>query len=503
MTSPTGNVHLDSISWGGWQWIPGGGNPGDPVTLNVFFDDDYSTWTAGEKASYLAAFDAWASVTNITVNVVADEASANFIAHTLSDAQMTTLAGPGVFGFHETPDTAVGGQVHGYFNYQGYSWPESGWVYDEGGLAVGGWGHYTMMHELGHGLGFAHPHDTGGGSNIMPGVSSSSDTGTNDQNQGVFSVMSYNAGWVNGQQALDDGIADYGYNSGLGAFDIALAQYYYGANTTQNTGNDTYIIPEMGGWLSIWDAGGNDTVRYNGSADAVINLNSATLDGSATGGGFLSYLMDGASDNYYGGYTIAADFTDALADVDGETGVIIENAFGGSGNDLITGNAVNNRLIGRNGGDSIKGLDGNDTLNGGNGLDTLNGGNGDDILIGAGDKDILIGGNGTDRLKGGDGNDVLNGGAGDKDKMWGEAGIDAFVFRNGYGKDIVMDMTDDEDIIRLDDNLWEGTMTVQEVLDEYARDNGNHVILNFGDGDILVIRNIDNVNDLVDDIVII
>lgn len=67
----------------------------------------------------------------------------------------------------------------------------------------------------------------------------------------------------------------------------------------------------------------------------------------------------------------------------------IENITGGSGNDSLSGNFVDNYLSG--------GL-GNDTLTAGpNGIDTLDGGGGNDLLTG----DVMIGGAGDDTLNGG------------------------------------------------------------------------------------------------------
>ncbi|MEK0196219.1 SCP-like extracellular, partial [Microcoleus anatoxicus PTRS1] len=60
---------------------------------------------------------------------------------------------------------------------------------------------------------------------------------------------------------------------------------------------------------------------------------------------------------------------------------------GGVGNDLITGNNDNDRLIGG---------EGNDTLRGGKEDDILIGGNGDDLLAGDRGQDILTGGSGND-----------------------------------------------------------------------------------------------------------
>ena len=61
---------------------------------------------------------------------------------------------------------------------------------------------------------------------------------------------------------------------------------------------------------------------------------------------------------------------------------MIENAIGGSGNDNITGNAVGNRLEGRDGDDLLFGHEGADTLFGGRGQDLLDGGIGADVMIG-------------------------------------------------------------------------------------------------------------------------
>ena len=47
------------------------------------------------------------------------------------------------------------------------------------------------------------------------------------------------------------------------AFDIAVLQDKYGANTTFANGNSTYTLPDKNGvgtyWACIWDTGGTDT----------------------------------------------------------------------------------------------------------------------------------------------------------------------------------------------------------------------------------------------------
>ena len=204
-------------------------------------------------------------------------------------------------------------------------------------------------------MGLAHPHDSGGSSNVMSGVTANfGSTGTAGLNQGVYTVMTYNDGWLD----VPDGVSpsyDYGYTNGLLALDIAVLQHTYGVNTTTRIGNDTYTLFGQNGvstgYQAIWDAGGTDTISYSGSRDAVINLTAATLDYSNTGGGVVSY-----ADGIFGGLTIA-------------NGVVIENATGGSGDDWLTGNDADNVLIGNAGDDSIQGLGGTDSFFGGAGAD--------------------------------------------------------------------------------------------------------------------------------------
>ena len=70
----------------------------------------------------------------------------------------------------------------------------------------------------------------------------------------------------------------------------------------------------------------------------------------------------------------------------------LENAIGGSGNDILTGDASPNRLEGNAGEDFLSGAAGIDTLIGGAGADTLGGGEGNDLIIGGGGADTIDGG---------------------------------------------------------------------------------------------------------------
>jgi Ca2+-binding RTX toxin-like protein len=113
----------------------------------------------------------------------------------------------------------------------------------------------------------------------------------------------------------------------------------------------------------------------------------------------------------------------------------IEDATGGAGNDLMTGNTANNRLVGGGGNDTLSGMEGNDNIGGGGGSDLIEGGNGSDILSGAGGADTVYGGGGNDTITGDTFGDLLYGDAGN-DSIDGGAGADTLV--GGLGSDTMI-----------------------------------------------------------------
>ena len=72
------------------------------------------------------------------------------------------------------------------------------------------------------------------------------------------------------------------------------------------------------------------------------------------------------------------------------SGTLIENAYGGDGNDAINGNAVSNSLYGMRGNDSIDGGAGDDAIDGGAGSDTIGGGAGNDAIDGGEGTDTAV-----------------------------------------------------------------------------------------------------------------
>lgn len=414
------------------------------TTINVYFAESGDTadggftadknFTAEELAAFQTAFDMFESFTDLEFNIVTDQASAEFVF--VLDSTLGALGRMGPPGF-------ASGEGVGVFR-----WNIDAWSTD--GLTPGGDGFNTIIHEIGHGLGLAHPHDNGGSSAVLEGVTGPFNSlGVFSLNQSIHTMMSYNRGNPAGQGAGTDFL---GGNATPMAVDIAVLQSKYGADMTTATGDDTYRLPdqtEVGtGWIAIWDAGGNDRIRYDGTQDTVIDLRDATLQAEPGGGGFASFAGD-----VLGGFTIA-------------NGVMIERALSDEGEDILVGNNGDNELSSRGGDDIIIATGGSDTVNGGANFDMISyvfsdkrvvvnldsvtregaaagtaletadgsvdtltaiefamGGSAADSLYGSDRRNTLIGNEGDDLLNGRGGKDTLVGGEGD-DVLRGSGGID-------------------------------------------------------------------------------
>jgi serralysin len=405
-------------------------NPaGDPLStaLETTIASGFRAW---EKTAFEAALSGYEEVADIVYVEVSDRTDADFVFITYNGTPNA-----GVLGRMSPPNESSEGQAE--FNRNGPGW-------NEAALVEGGFSFITLVHELGHGHGLAHPHDNGGRSGIMNGVVPETGPGGTPEpfnythgefslNQGIYTMMSYESGWEESPYGQASTSAPYGWDAGPMAFDIAVLQDKYGVNEEWATGNDTYVLKDVNAqgtfYQAVWDADGNDTIVYSGTREANIDLRAATLQYEVGGGGFLSYVF-----GIHGGFTIA-------------NGVTIENATGGAANDVLTGNGAANTLIGAGGNDVMNGGGGDDSfrveqlgdtiveaVGGGNdgvyvalglGSYTLNAG-AEVELISAIDPNAnvafnltgnefgntLIGTAGSNTLIGGGGNDVLAGGAG-------------------------------------------------------------------------------------------
>lgn len=351
-TSP----YTDAIDWNSQVDTGQTNADGDMVIEYAFASGDGNfgglfprlEWTDYEKQQVEIAFDTFEAIIDVEFVETSSTEDADFVLNKVNSFGLFlgVMNPPGEPGEGQAGFNAGLGSV-GWDEGDGNGNPTNG------GLEQGGFGFVTLIHEFGHGLGLAHPHDTGGGSTILPGVDTSDDLGDGDLNQGVYTMMSYVDGWAthpDGPISPFD-TPDYGWVGTPMALDIALLQSKYGANDDYNTGDDVYILPDANEpgtyWSCIWDAGGNDTIAHNGTDAAVIDLRDASLQLEEGGGGWISWV-----DGIYGGYTIAH-------------GVSIENAVGGSGDDFLIGNEGDNELTGNAGADTFvltEGAGGNDTL---------------------------------------------------------------------------------------------------------------------------------------------
>lgn len=401
-------------------------------------------WSGYEKARFMAALDTIADVTNLTFTQTSNE-NADF--QVVLDTN--ELNNSGLLGYFYLP-SGTRASV-GVFNGKGLGWDD----YSGGGLEVGGLGFSTIVHEVLHGLGLTHPHDSDA---AIAGVHAAfRDLGANGLNQGIYSTMSYNGGYADQPTYSNRS----GSEAGPMGLDIAALQELYGKNTSTARGDDTYHLPDLGdtyAWQSIWDAGGNDTLLYDGSRDSTIDLRAASLTYNVGGGGFVSH-----ADGIVGGYTIA-------------NGVVIENAIGGSGDDLLIANNAGNTLSGEAGDDDLRGGAGNDTLIGGADNDRLSGAGGQDIIdAGTGD-DVATGGAANDQIDGGSGDDELNGNSG-ADRISATSGTN--IINGGGGADVLIGGSDND---RIEGGNGADTIDGQEGQDLLLGGRGNDMI-DGGDGD--------------------
>jgi serralysin len=306
------------------------------------------TGTSSYGTSFVQRYGSVSSFTNLT-----------FVDNGNGDA-VIRLAGSG------QPDTA--------YSYYPFSGPQGSDVWfgnrydgtsaDYRNPKIGNYAYMTLVHELGHALGLKHGHEAGGpGNTALPAGYDSHE----------FSIMTYRS--YEGKAIGGASNELYGFPQGFMMLDIAALQFMYGANYGVNAGNTVYswspTTGEMfvngvgqgapgdgnGGisnrvFLTIWDGGGNDTYDFSNYTTALnVDLNPGGW--SKTSAAQLAYLGDGhyARGNVFNALTYQ-----------GSTASLIDNAIGGSGDDVIIGNSLANR---------IKGGGGNDFVSGGGGVDTL------------------------------------------------------------------------------------------------------------------------------------
>lgn len=403
------NYVSSGVSTMGAKW---GGAIGQGVSLTysfptsnsvysyVGFPDSKSAFSAEQQTYAINAMNKWANVANVTFSSKTESSTnaGDIRWSNTGDATLAAAAGysPGVYSFLQV----LTGDI---------------WINPYAGemlfLQPGEYGNQTMIHEMGHVLGLAHPHQ----STVAPVAS---------QDQLKYSIMSYHD--YDGSFTIYDyyGFGNYFMPTTPMLNDIAAVQFLYGANTNYHAGNDTYSWSATAHvYETIWDAGGTDTISAATQTQAVvINLNSGQWSNMGVPFSNGSMKLDGSANLVNDCLTIAY-------------GATIENAIGSAYKDTLIGNSANNSLTGGASDDTLQGNNGNDTLKGESGNDNLQGGGG------------------NDNLQGGDGNDQLGGTSG-QDTYNGGAGNDLFKLYGNTQTDTIQDFLSVDDTIQLENALF-------------------------------------------------
>lgn len=271
-----------------------------------------------------------------------------------------------------------------------------------------------LLHEFGHAMGLKHGHHTQpvyGPTNqfvdqfgsafaepVQVGTAPALPTEFDGQE---FTVMTYSVYIGDNSQVRNEAndlpLNQVDYPWSYMMLDIAALQYLYGANfgSGSNPGDTVYNFNPSTGQMAvtdssdgqlitaspqnakifttIWDGGGTDTYDFsNYTTDQVINLQPGQW--STFSPSQLARL--GVETFARGNIANALQFN-------GDTRSLIENAVGGSGNDVFAGNAANNIINGGLGNDTIL-FDGNRsdfTFTNNNGFLTVTGNGGSDTLV--------------------------------------------------------------------------------------------------------------------------
>jgi Ca2+-binding RTX toxin-like protein len=147
-------------------------------------------------------------------------------------------------------------------------------------------------------------------------------------------------------------------------------------------------------------------------------------------------------------------------------------------------------FIGDNRNNTYNGRGGNDTLHGGWGNDRVDGGAGNDGVYGQGGNDRISGGPGDDYLAGDVGTDIVSGGSGADTFAYTANG--GFLFGGGSGIDRITDFDPkggDHDLLIMQINYNFGVSDFAALKRGMRMDRGD-TVMNFGNGDVLILEDV-------------
>lgn len=339
----------------------------------------YSPLTDAQRAAVRVGIQTWDELVSVSFKEVNGAGGADIV-------YSNTSTGPAqAWAYYPTN-----------YGYSKYNHLESDvWIADpavnasNGQVYPGGYGLTTSIHETGHALGLSHP----GAYNFSDDFDVTYDNGAEyAQDSRQYSIMSYWDAYETGASSIDWSVMRFVYSSTPMVHDIYVIQQKYGADMTTRTGNTTYGFNatadvtneamrfhsgEMAAVFSIWDAGGKDSIDFSGYAtptvidlreghyssaggtDRQLSLDEINANNAAAGlparSAFLYDVYFEGVEGTNGGesWKEISNSTDYLMhdNIGIAYGAVIENAIGGSGDDVLIGNQADNTLTGNAGAD--------------------------------------------------------------------------------------------------------------------------------------------------------
>jgi Ca2+-binding RTX toxin-like protein len=334
------------------------------------------------------------------------------------------------------------------------------------------------------------------GNDVLIGGAGADFLSGDEDNDSIYAYavdFAASAGIIENDNTLIGGLGD-DCLFGAGGFDALLGES--GADTLEGRGGADIVNGGGGVDMIVIRRTANTPYVFDFTANAgnVIDPDGVQLFSIER----IGFYGGGAGDNVVGRDN--ADLLNGRGGADALNGASGKDTLlGGFGADQLFGGAQNDSILGEDDDDAIDAGTGDDFVSGGlqrdrafggSGADTLNGDGGNDTLQGGADSDFLSGGAGFDVLEGGDGSDTLDGGD-LNDVIFGNFGNDVIIFGKAGDVDTVRDFSAGSavgDVIRLV-GFGPAFDTFAEVL-AAASDNGVDTTIDFGGGDMIVLRGV-------------